>query len=85
MTFATAVPVHMPVPFSVSGKAHCSPMTLRATNGHDPYVYLNDVLTRLPTHKNSRIDELLPHLWQPQQAAPVPASADFSTFSSSIH
>jgi len=24
------------------------------------------VLTRLPTHLNSRIDELLPHLWQPQ-------------------
>ena len=43
-------------------------------NGHDPYVYLNDVLTRLPTHKNSRIDELLPHLWQPPSA--VPASAD---------
>jgi len=38
-------------------------------NGHDPYLYLNDVLTRLPTHKNSRIDELLPHLWQPQPAA----------------
>ena len=34
-------------------------------NGHDPYAYLKDVLARLPTHKNSRIEELLPHLWQP--------------------
>ena len=30
-----------------------------------PYAYLKDVLTRLPTHKASRIEELLPHLWQP--------------------
>ncbi len=34
-------------------------------NGHDPYVYLKDVLSRLPTHKNSQIGELLPHRWQP--------------------
>jgi len=33
-------------------------------NGHDPYAYLKDVLTRLPTHKASRIGELLPHRWQ---------------------
>ena len=33
-------------------------------NGHDPYAYLKDVLTRLPTHKASRIDELLPHRWE---------------------
>ena len=33
-------------------------------SGHDPWAYLKDVLTRLPTHLNSRIDELLPHLWQ---------------------
>jgi transposase len=32
-------------------------------NGHDPYVYLKDVLTRLPTQKSRNIDELLPHLW----------------------
>ena len=30
-------------------------------NGHDPYAYLKDVLTRLPTHKTSRIEELLSH------------------------
>jgi hypothetical protein len=34
-------------------------------NGHDPWAYLKDVLTRLPTHMNSRIEELLPHRWQP--------------------
>jgi transposase len=33
-------------------------------NGHDPYAYLKDVLTRLPTHKASHIEELLPHRWQ---------------------
>jgi transposase len=33
-------------------------------NGHDPYAYLKDVLTRLPTHPASRIDELLPHRWR---------------------
>ena len=34
-------------------------------NGLDPYVYLKDVLERLPTHPASRIEELLPHRWQP--------------------
>ena len=34
-------------------------------NGHDPYAYLKDVLKRLPTQPNSRIDELLPHCWTP--------------------
>jgi transposase len=32
-------------------------------NGHDPYAYLRDVLERLPTQPNRRIDELLPHRW----------------------
>ncbi|MET3480384.1 transposase [Variovorax sp. 1126] len=34
-------------------------------NGHEPHAYLKDVLERLPTHPASRIDELLPHRWQP--------------------
>jgi transposase len=34
-------------------------------NGHDPYSYLKDILERLPTQPSSRIDELLPHRWQP--------------------
>ena len=38
-------------------------------NGHDPYAYIKDVLTRLPTQKASRIEELLPHHWQPNHAA----------------
>lgn len=34
-------------------------------NRHDPYAYLNDVLTRLPTQRTSEMDQLLPHKWQP--------------------
>jgi transposase len=33
--------------------------------GHEPWAYLKDVLTRLPTQLNSRIEELLPHKWRP--------------------
>jgi transposase len=35
-------------------------------NGHDPYAYLKDVFTRLPSQPASRIGELLPHRWQPR-------------------
>jgi transposase len=34
-------------------------------NGHDPYVYLKDVLERLPTQRASDIGQLLPHRWTP--------------------
>ena len=34
--------------------------------GHDPWVYLRDVLTRLPGYTNSRFDKFLPHRWQLQ-------------------
>lgn len=34
-------------------------------NGHDPYKYLRDVLERLPSQSGSRLEELLPHRWQP--------------------
>ena len=34
-------------------------------NGHDPYVYLRDILERLPTQPANRIVELLPHHWNP--------------------
>ena len=30
-------------------------------HGHGPWLYLTDVLERLPMHPNHRIDELLPH------------------------
>ena len=33
-------------------------------NGHEPWACLKDVLTRLPTQLNRRIEELLPHRWQ---------------------
>nr|WP_264181352.1 transposase [Acidovorax radicis] len=34
-------------------------------NGRDPYAYLTDVLTCLPTQQASLVHELLPHRWQP--------------------
>src|SRR3546814_1583495 len=45
-----------------AGKRAAAAMSLIQSaklNGHDPYAYLKDVLTRLPTHPNNRIDELL--------------------------
>ncbi len=37
-------------------------------NGHEPWAYLRDVLERLPTQLNSKIEELLPHRWRPKDA-----------------
>ncbi|WP_232434851.1 transposase domain-containing protein, partial [Burkholderia ubonensis] len=37
-------------------------------NGHDPYVYLKDVLERLPTQRPDDIATLLPHRWAPVAA-----------------
>jgi hypothetical protein len=34
-------------------------------NGRDPHAYLKDVMDKLPTWPNSRIDELLPQHWTP--------------------
>jgi transposase len=34
-------------------------------NGHNPHRYLKDILVRLPTQSARRIEELLPHRWQP--------------------
>jgi hypothetical protein len=34
-------------------------------NGHDPYTYLKDVLTRLPTQRANEITDLLPHRCMP--------------------
>ena len=36
-------------------------------NRCDPHAYLQDVLQRLPSHPASRIEELLPHRWQPAE------------------
>jgi transposase len=38
-------------------------------NGLDPYVYMRDVLERLPTQPASRTTDLLPHHWQPTASA----------------
>ena len=35
--------------------------------GIDPFAYLRDVLDRVSTHPNSRIEELLPDLWKPAE------------------
>ena len=51
-----------------SGKRAAAIMSLIQSarmNGHDPYVYLKDVLTRLPTQRASEITELLPYKWAP--------------------
>ncbi|GAB3394851.1 hypothetical protein GCM10027514_41450 [Azotobacter armeniacus] len=51
-----------------SGKRAAALMSLIQSarlNGHDPYAYLKDVLTRLPTQKASEISALLPHNWKP--------------------
>lgn len=41
--------------------------TLEPDEGNnDEYVYLEDVMTRLPTQPYSQIADLLPHNWQPQ-------------------
>lgn len=53
-----------------SGKRAAAIMSLIQTakmTGLEPYAYLKDVLNRLPTHKNNRLDELLPHNWQTVQ------------------
>ena len=34
-------------------------------NGHDPFSYLKDDLTRLPTQRTREIEQLLPHRWTP--------------------
>lgn len=35
-------------------------------NKVEPWAYLRDVLARIHSHPASRIDELLPHRWQPR-------------------
>lgn len=40
--------------------------------GIDPFAYLRDVLTRLPTQPAERLAELLPHRWQAARLVPAP-------------
>lgn len=54
-----------------AGKRAAAAMSLihsAKLNGLDPYVYIRDVLERLPTTPTSRIGELLPHRWQPSSS-----------------
>jgi len=48
-----------------AGRRAAAVMSLLQSAKH-PYAYLKDVLTRLPTQSNSRIEELLPHRWGPE-------------------
>ncbi len=41
-------------------------------NGLDPYTYIMDVLTRLPTWPAGWIEEWLPHRWQPDPRTDPP-------------
>ena len=55
-----------------SGKRAAAIMSLIQSarmNGHDPYAYLRDILTRLPTHRATDISPLLPYCWAPDLAS----------------
>ena len=45
--------------------AKAMPVPPISVNRHDPYAYLKDVLTRLPTQRASEIGQLLPYQWAP--------------------
>ena len=52
-----------------SGQRAANIMTLVQSaklNGLDPYAYLSDVLRRLPLHKVTELEDLLPHRWAPE-------------------
>lgn len=54
-----------------AGRRAAAIMSLLATakaNGHEPYAWLLDVLTRLPATLNRDIGQLLPHRWVPTDA-----------------
>jgi transposase len=44
-------------------------------NGVNPIEYLTDVLTRVRTHPDSRVEGLLPHRWKPPDSAEPPRAA----------
>ena len=53
-------------------------------HGHDPFVYLRDVLTRLPNHPKDRLEELLPNRWTPPVAADATCPAVSSVGAESV-
>jgi transposase len=61
------------------GRTAATLMSLCATCkelGIDPFAYLRDVLDRVSTHPNSRIDELLPDRWTPVEVIDPAAERD---------
>jgi transposase len=47
-----------------------TPIKSAEINGVEPYAYLKDVLTRIWTHSQSKIDLLMPRLWKAETARP---------------
>ena len=43
-------------------------------HGHDPFVYLRDVLERLPDQSRDQLADLLPDRWSPPQTSASPSS-----------
>jgi hypothetical protein len=58
ISISISIPAERPLTMYVDKRELVTLMT-------EPWAYLKDVLTRLPGHLDSRIDELLPHRWQP--------------------
>ena len=54
-------------------------------NGHDPWLYLYDVLTRLPTLKNKELHTLLPHKWCPEGQASSSAPQSCAGAAAPLH
>jgi transposase len=57
------------------GRTAATLMSLCATckgRGIDPFAYLRDVLERVSTHPNRRIEELLPDRWKPAELSDPP-------------
>jgi transposase len=48
-------------------------------HGHDPFVYLRDVLERLPSLPHDRLAELLPDRWSPPKPAEAPSPESAAT------
>lgn len=46
-------------------------------NGHYPYAYLKDVMTRSSTHRAGKIAQLLPRRWMPTGSARVYSLATY--------
>jgi hypothetical protein len=57
------------------GKTMAVPFSLVSScqrHGHDPFVYLRDVLTRLPDLPEERLAKLLPDRWKPPESRDEP-------------